>query len=118
EITLGFGPEVFLLAVGPKGVDTLKGVLTSSAQRSNDSTLPPSQLTVSLAPILKFASEQEDADPVTGMLAKSLKESGKDHILFTQTMLSSGMRLRFEVEEGVLRILGMAGKLSQKRPGN
>ena len=119
-ITLGFGPDKFMVAVGPKGIDTLKTVLTNSAKRSNDSTLPPMQLTVSLAPIMKFASEQSDADPNTGMLAKALKESGKDRITFTQTPISNGARLRLEVEEGVLKIIGVAAKLAQKRggPGN
>jgi hypothetical protein len=119
-ITLGFGPGHFLGAVGPAGIDTLKTVLTSSGQRSNDSSLPPAQLTVSLAPILKFASEQDDADPVTGLLAKSLKDGGKDHVTFTESIISNGVRFRLEAEEGVLRVIGMAGKLAQKRggPGN
>lgn len=114
-VTLGFGPNHFLGAVGPNGVETLKTVLTDSAKRSNDSSLPPAQLAVSLAPILKFASEQEDADPSTGLLAQSLKDNGKDQLTFTETAIPNGVRMRFLAEEGVLKAIGMAGKLAQKK---
>ncbi|HVU87398.1 MAG TPA: hypothetical protein VHD36_08750 [Pirellulales bacterium] len=115
-LTVGIGKESAFLALGNKGIDTLKKVIDKS-EGVTETTDKPFELTVSLAPILKLMSKAEDANPIIGAMAATLKESGKDKIQLTVQPIKNGALYRLEAEEGILKILGSAVKLAAAQSG-
>jgi hypothetical protein len=111
EVVIGIGPKAGYLAFGAEGLELLKKVIDESAGAAT--AVPPMQVNVSLAQIFKFAAAKGD-EPQVAMLAESLAESdGADHVTLTVTPVANGQRVRLLLEEGVLELLGHAGKMSQ-----
>ena len=73
------------------------------------------QLTIAATPIAKFvakAAEEDSAKMQAAMVAGALeKTGGKDHITITATPIAKGVRVRLEVEEGLLKLLGSMGAM-------
>jgi hypothetical protein len=106
EVTIGIGRASAYVAVGNDGIATLKKVIDSSAAGAGQD-LPPSQLYVALAPIMKFAASVDRENPVTAMLAASVdKIRGNDRVSITSSLIERGVRSRIQVDEGVLKLLG------------
>ncbi len=115
-LTVGIGKESAFLAIGSKGIETLKKVIDKS-EGVTETTDKPFELTVSLAPILKLMSKAEDANPIIGAMAATLKESGKDKVQLTMQPIKNGALYRLEAEEGILKILGSVVKLAAAQSG-
>ncbi len=115
-LTVGIGKESAFLALGNKGIETLKKVIDKS-EGVTETTDKPFELTVSLAPVLKLLSKTEDANPIIGAMAATLKESGKDKIQLTSQPIKNGSLYRLEAEEGILKIIGSAVKLAAAQSG-
>ncbi|HEY4313022.1 MAG TPA: hypothetical protein VGN12_26455 [Pirellulales bacterium] len=115
-VTVGVGKESAFLAIGDKGIETIKKVVDKS-EGVKETTDKPFELTVSLAPILKLMSKTEDANPILGAMAATLKESGKDKIQLTAQPIKNGSLYRLEAEEGILKIIGSAVKLAAAQSG-
>jgi hypothetical protein len=115
-LTVGVGKESAFLALGNKGIETLKKVIDKS-EGVTETTDKPFELTVSLAPFLKLLSKTEDANPIIGAMAATLKESGKDKIQLTSQPIKNGSLYRLEAEEGILKIIGSAVKLAAAQSG-
>ncbi len=112
DVVIGIGPKAGYLAFGAEGLDTLKKVIDESAEKPN-TAIAPMQVNVSLGRIFKFAASKGD-EPQVAMLAEALSESdGADHVTLTVTPVANGQRVRLLIEEGVLELIGHAGKLSQ-----
>ncbi len=110
EVTLGIGTQTVYLAIGEKSLDTLKGLLGTTAAKENKPS-PPFQVTADLSSILKFVDENTDAPEDFGKLVEVAKKwEGKDHIRLRAIPDQNGMTYHLELEEGVLRVLGKAGK--------
>ena len=116
KLTFGFGPDSVYVAVGEDGIKAIKQVIANSddPKLAGDSEM---QLSVALAPALKFAAEQKDSDPLLGLVADGLQKSGKDHVLLTARQITNGVLYRLEAEEGVLRLIGVAAKAAAARGG-
>lgn len=108
-VTLGFGPHSVYLALGPDALGNIKQVIDKSAAGAA-TDLPPMQIELALAPLMKFASEEEGSEPMLAMLAEELAEGGKDLILITQNQVPGGVRVRFEAQEGILKLIGAQAK--------
>jgi hypothetical protein len=115
-ITVAFGKQSAFLAIGSKGVETIKKVIDKS-EGVTETTDKPFELTVLLAPILKIASEMPDANPILASIAAGLKESGKDKVQLTAQPIKNGYLYRLEAEEGILKIIGSAAKLAAAQGG-
>ncbi len=116
KLTFGFGSESAFVALGPDGVNAIKQVVVNSSDAKQAGDYPM-QLSVALAPALKFASEQKNADPLLGLVADGLQQSGKDHVLLTGRQITNGVLYRLEAEEGVLKLIGVAVKAAAARGG-
>ena len=77
----------------------------------------PFELTVRLAPIIKFMADADTSNPVLSSIAGSLKESGKDRIQLTAEPIRNGYLYRLEAEEGILKVIGLAAKLAAAQGG-
>ena len=115
-VTVGFGPDSAYLAIGDDGLETIKAVMGKSVEAASEE-LPPAQISLALAPLLKLASQQEDANPAAAMLAESLKDGGVDHLRITVKPIENGVQYELEGEEGIITLIGSAAKLAQAAGG-
>lgn len=106
EITLGTGPQSAYLAFGKDSEGLLKRVIDQSASDA-DKVLPPGQFTISLLPILKFAESVDDNGDIRELISTLEKAQG-DKISIVSHMLPRGAMTRFQVESGVIKVIGDA----------
>ena len=107
DITIGTGGSAFYIAVGKNGESLLKEVIDKSASASSQ-TVPPTQVTVSLLPIMKFFAAQKEDDPKLAEITKKLEQAGHDKISIVGKVIPRGSSTRIEVQEGVLKLIGDA----------
>jgi hypothetical protein len=115
-VTVGFGPDSFYVALGDDGLETIKAVMDKSAEGASEE-LPPLEILLALAPLMKFAAQQEDANPGVAMIAESLKEGGADHLKITVRPIENGVQYQIEGEEGIIKLIGSGAKLAQAAGG-
>jgi hypothetical protein len=112
-LALGFGKNTAILAIGEDPVATASEVLDASQETEK---LPPMQLDVRLAPLVKIGAEtDEDNRELAEMLVRLLEESDADHVSLSTEYVPNGTRVRIEVEEGVLEAIGKAAVLGMQR---
>jgi hypothetical protein len=104
HIVLGTGPKSVYLAFGKDGEGLLKKMIDQVSQKGA-AAAPPSQLNVSLLPILKFAASIDD-NPIVPALVSVLEKNGKDKITIVSELRPRGTNTRILVEEGVLQVIG------------
>jgi len=108
DIVLGTSAKSVYVAFGDKCEDLLVDIIDASAQQTQ-ATVPPFQLNVALLPILKFA-ESVDENPAVPALIELLEKAGNDRVSITATPIARGTQYRLEIQEGVLQVIGEAGK--------
>lgn len=108
DIVLGTSEKSVYVAFGDNCEKLLVSIIDASAQQAQ-AVVPPFQLNVSLLPILKFA-ESVDDNPAVPALVELLKKAGNDRISLTATPITRGAQYRLEIQEGVLQVIGEAGK--------
>lgn len=108
EIVVGIANDKLLLAVGRDAEKTMKkavGQLKATAGQE----VPSLKLSVAATSLVKFISEVSDDDVKAqlSMAAGMLAQAGKqDHVTMTVQPIRQGMRLRLELEEGLLKAVG------------
>jgi hypothetical protein len=115
-VTVGFGPDSFYVALGDDGLETIKAVMDKSAEGASEE-LPPLEISLALAPLMKLAAQQDDANPGVAMIAESLKEGGADHLKITVRPIENGVQYEIEGEEGIIKLIGSGAKLAQAAGG-
>jgi len=116
DVVIGLGKEYFYLAAGRGALQSLTGALAVSRERPMVQS-PPVECSVALRPIAAtiaaLGKEQGQGDAIR--IAHALKQpAGKDHVGCIVDPIDGGIRVRVELEEGVLGIAGLAvGLLGQ-----
>jgi len=105
-VILGIGEKSIYLAVGNNPLATLKEAMDNSAAGTNKSHVAM-QWNIYLAPIMKFAAGIENNEMVE-MMAEKLEEAGNDRLGLTSSMTKNGMKMRFDAQDGVLRLIQAA----------
>jgi hypothetical protein len=109
DFILGVGSNKLVGGIGQHAAETIKDVLTTS-KAAGAKEVPPFYLTIAIGAIAKFAAEVAEEDEVkakAGEIAEKLESTeGKDHITITSGAIPNGSRVRIEVEQGVLKVLG------------
>jgi hypothetical protein len=109
EAVVGIADDKVLLSVGRDAGKTLKKAIDSSKSAS-DKEVSPLEIRVSVKPIAKFLAEVSEDEQVKAMAAKVAealdKVGDKDHVTVTTHAIPQGVRLRLEVEQGLLKVLG------------
>jgi len=106
---LGFSPDTVWLAAGTGSLDPLKVAIDASGERKPTT---PMMMTASLGSIMRLAAEVNKENPALMPLANAI-QPGSDHVRMLVEAIDSGERIRFEVEEGVLKLIGMGAKLQK-----
>ena len=108
DVVVGIGPQSVYFAAGRDAAQTLKGAIDQSKAEAGKS-VPPMQLALAATPIAKFVGQvgPDEAKVQAGMLAAMLQDAGgKDRITITSTAVPNGIKVRLEVEEGLLKLIG------------
>ncbi|MBS0209041.1 MAG: hypothetical protein JSS27_08825 [Planctomycetes bacterium] len=113
NIVVGVSDNAVYFALGEDGSDAIKKVIDGSA--SAPSPKLPAQVTVALTPILDYLADQDEDNKQLAQIAKELDEFGKDKINLTVDYVPNGQRVRYELQEGVLRAIGLGAKAAQQR---
>ncbi len=108
KIIVGIGKKSVYLAAGNNPVDLLKKCIDNSASTSSEK-YSPMQYNVYLTPILRFAAEIEGEETVEEM-ADTLAANGKDRLSMKTSMMERGMKVRFEIQDGILELAKVAAE--------
>lgn len=118
ELILGVGADSVYLAAGREPLVKLKKAIADSATQS-DSEVPPLRMAVSLRSLAGVAAEtakSEEERAKAAALAKILAKAGNsDHMVLTVSGVENGLRLRLEVESGIVKA---AGEMSTLLPAD
>ena len=107
-IVVGASDKAAYLSVGTDSMERLKKAIDDSKDAKD---LPPAKVTVSVGAIAKLLAKyvpEPQVQGVAGMIVAKLADSkGKDRITMTTTISESGQKVRIEIEEDLLQILGV-----------
>lgn len=106
-IILGIGENAIYLAAGNDPLPLLKEAMQKSASASPGQKPMAMQWNVYLTPIFKFAAGIENNEVVEAM-AQKLAEVGKDRLGITSSVMNNGMKMRFDMQDGVLQLISAA----------
>jgi hypothetical protein len=114
DVVVGAGDDRLLLAVGGNAAKTLANTINLSKLNADKEVLP-FQLSISVGKIAKFLAEvadEQDVKAKAAMASGMLQGAGdKDHITLTGRPIPNGARVRLEVEEGLLQVLGSMSQM-------
>ena len=113
EVILGITDDRVYLAAGRDAAKTLKAAIDQS-KAAEGKEAPPAQISLSVESFAKFiaaAIEDQQIEARASMLASALANvGGKDHVLITAKPIDRGVRVRLELEEGLLKVLATMGQ--------
>jgi hypothetical protein len=108
QVVIGTGKNSFYVSLGKDCESLLKKVIDKNAADAGKE-LPPSQLNVSLLPILKFYASVDD-NPIVAGLVSTLEQEGNDKLIVVSSAGPKSVKTRIEVQEGLVRVIGDAVK--------
>lgn len=114
DVAVALGDEVAYVAVGSNYLATLKSAMDGSG--SSATPVKPMRFSLALTPIMMVAAETESNPGVDAMLdALVTKSNGEDQVHVTVDEADGAMRVRFELEKGVLEAIGAAARQAQRQ---
>jgi hypothetical protein len=108
DIIIGVGKEDAYLAAGRDAMARLKKAVDASAQAGSKAVLPL-EASVGAQSVATFVAAvgKPDEQPKAALAESELKKTpGKDHVLLTVRPITNGVRVRLEIEQGLLRLVG------------
>jgi hypothetical protein len=115
EIVIGIGDDRVLLAAGRNAAKTLKKVIDQS-KAGTDKESMPFEMKASVSKIVKFlaaVAEDDGAKMKLAMAAGIVGQAGdKDHVVITGSPIPQGMRVRVEIEEGLLKAMASMAQMA------
>lgn len=114
DVVLGISDKRVYLAAGRDALKTLKSVIDQS-KAAEGKEVPPMQVSISVRAFAKFFAAAAVDDPNTqqmaAMVLAALADADeKDHVLITAKPINRGVRMRLELEEGLLKALAVMGQ--------
>jgi len=113
EVVVGTGPQSAYAALGCETLDTLKRLIDRSAS-AGAKTVPPLEVSIALGPLMALGAQTGEPSQrmLVELMATLLEQTGgKDHVTLTATQAERGVRVRLDVEEGILKVFGSMGQL-------
>ena len=108
EIGIGTGGKSAYFAIGRDAVAGCKQIIDASKANAGKE-VPPMEMTASLGKIMATVSQIEP-NPIVTKISDMLESEaqGRDHIRIVEHVIDNGIKVRIELEEGVLRAIGTA----------
>ncbi len=111
KIAVGFGAKSVYVGVGTEDPLAVIKKAIADSKAGGSKKVSPGVVDVSLKPILDFVSIfNPDDDDIAALLAEVAKTPGKDHVHLQIKPQQNGVSYRLELQEGVLKTLGLAAK--------
>lgn len=116
DVAIGIGRETAFFAMGRDCLESIKGIIETSAA-SPQKSVPPMEMSFALSQIMAavegFVDEDDRApiEMINNMLGN--EANGRDHVRIVVQPIPNGARTRIEAEEGVLRAIGMGVMAAQ-----
>ena len=107
-ILVGIGEKTVYVGAGSDPMSTLKQAIDASKSASTDG-MPSVQYNLFLAPVLRLVARAEQQEMAMEM-AKAMEESGNDRIRIEGRTIKNGSTMRFEMQDGVLKLIGMVAQ--------
>jgi len=117
EVVVGIGKQSVYLAAGKDALKTLKKAVEQSAA-GGPQPATPLELSLALGQLAKFLAETGQGEQKQRALkaVETLKDAaGKDHVKLVAVPIERGLKLRLELEQGVLKIIQSIPKQPGKR---
>ncbi len=110
DVYLGTGAKSVYFAVGKKSEALLKRIIDQSTSVA-DQQVPPMRLSFALLPFLKFAQSMDENADVAEMIS-TLQQNvdAGDKIRVTSMSIPRGTQARVEIDEGILKLIGVGAK--------
>lgn len=108
-LVVGIGKEAVYFGMGDDPESAMKQAMDKSAETSASNEDTSMQFNLFLSPILKFASGIQGAEMLE-MMSDTL-QAGGDRIQVRSDYIENGVKTRFEIQDGVLQLIGAAGGL-------
>lgn len=113
DLVVGIAPQAVYFGLGPDVMPQVTAAMDASAANLGAAT-PLAEMDISLNKVL--AAGGNDDDPMQAMLKDALKGSeDSDHVRIKAQGITNGGRYRIEVEEGVLKALGIVGTAAAQK---
>jgi hypothetical protein len=113
DVAIALGEGKAYVAAGRGAMEALKKAIAGSAANK---VVLPMQLVVDLEPIVRFIGSVARQDQVKAMAAKIenllSQTRGKNDLIVTSQPIPNGKKVRIELQEGVLKVLGSIPRLS------
>jgi hypothetical protein len=110
EVALGIGPKSLYIAAGKAPTDLIKTVIDKSSELAGKA-VAPLRITLDaqkLAQLLAVVGKEQDRAKAALAAELLAKNASQDHVTLAANPVEGGVRLRLEIEPGVLKALGMA----------
>jgi hypothetical protein len=99
EVIVGIGTKEVYIGIGSNPMATLKAGMDGTQMAKEIM-----QYNLYLQPIMEFAANMEGDETVEAM-AEALKEAGNDRISMTSDLIENGMKMQFELQDGILGLI-------------
>ena len=106
-VVIGIGKDAVYFGIGDQPETHLKKAMDQSANASSTGNDTMMQVNVFMAPMLQFASGMPGAEMLE-MISDAVQPGG-DRIQIRSDYIENGTKTRFEIQDGVLQLLGAAG---------
>ena len=108
-LVVGIGKEAVYFGMGDDPESAMKKAMDKSAETSDSNADTSMQFNLFLSPILKFASGIQGAEMLEMM--SDTVQPGRDRIQVRTDYIENGVKTRFEIQDGILELIGAAGGL-------
>ena len=120
DIVVAVGKEDVYVAAGRDAGAKLKAAVTASKE-AGAKTVPPVRASYAFQPIagaIAAVGKPQEQAAAKMAVAELKKSPGQDHISLTMRPIENGVRMRLEVEPGLLRLAGqmVVGRMEGKSP--
>ena len=121
DVVVGVGPSRIYLAAGRNALSTLK-VAVKKSEAVGAKATDPFHLSVAATPIIKTVAELNKEEPMAQMITGAMLDAlskcpGNDHITLASRYISRGVKAGYEIEEGVLKLIGVTSGIGATMMG-
>ena len=106
KVVLGISDSQVYLAAGKDPETTLKKSIDANIKTSPKSMDLIGQYNFFVAPIMKMVADLQDEEMMEAM-SDEIQETGKDRIRVTYNVVDGEMQFRMEMQDGILKMLGV-----------
>jgi hypothetical protein len=111
DIVIGVGKKDAYVAVGRDAAAALKKAIEASNE-IGPKAVSPAEISIAARPVAGLVAAVGDPQvrSQAATVESELKKThGKDHVILTVQPISNGVRIRLEVQQGLVRLLGLVG---------